>query len=319
MAVDNPLRPRRGYHWSARLEAADPSLGGEATYQRYELAGAYHTRWGEGRWVHMGLSHAIVTTFGSDGTKLPMFLVHKKGLVRDGSNPVYLHGYGGFNIVKAPEFMPGALVFVENGGVFALPSLRGGGELGEAWHQAGMLGQKQNVFDDFIAAAEWLVKEKVTTRDKLVIWGRSNGGLLVGAAMTQRPELFKAVVCTVPLLDMVRFHLSGAGATWTDEYGSAADPEQFKWLYAYSPYHRVSDGANYPAVLLATAESDTRVDALHARKMAAALQCASASPQPILLRLETKAGHGAGKPRAKVLEELTDVWSFLFWQLGIKA
>jgi prolyl oligopeptidase len=260
-----------------------------------------------------------VTYSSKDKTPITMFLAHKKGIEKDGRNPTVLYGYGGFNIALTPTFNPARFLFLEQGGVLAIANLRGGSEYGEEWHQAGMLGKKQNVFDDFLAAAEYLLAQKWTNRDRLAIMGGSNGGLLVGAALTQRPELFKAVVCQVPLLDMVRYHKFLIARLWIPEYGSADDPEQFKWLYAYSPYHRVSDGANYPAVLLATAESDTRVDALHARKMAAQLQNASASTQPILLRLETKAGHGAGKPRAKVIEELTDVWSFLFWQLGIKA
>jgi len=200
----------------------------------------------------------------------------------------------------------------------AIANLRGGGEYGEEWHQAGMLGKKQNVFDDFLGAAEWLIEHKYTNRDKLAIQGGSNGGLLMGAALTQRPDLFKAVVCQVPLLDMLRYHKFLIARLWIPEYGSADDAEQFKWLYAYSPYHHVKNGTAYPAVLIEAAESDGRVDPLHARKMAARLQAATSSDQPILLRLETKAGHGQGKPRAKVVEELTDVWSFLFSQLGMK-
>jgi prolyl oligopeptidase len=182
-----------------------------------------------------------------------------------------------------------------------------------------MLGKKQNVFDDFLAAAEWLIAQHYTDREHLAIQGGSNGGLLVGAALTQRPDLFRAVICQVPLLDMLRYHKFLIARLWIPEFGSADNPEQFKWLYAYSPYHHVKAGMAYPAMLLTAAESDTRVDALHARKMAARLQAATSSDRPILLRLETKAGHGAGKPRAKSLDELTDVWSFLFWQLGMKG
>ena len=261
-----------------------------------------------------------VTYRSKDGTPVTMFLAHKKGLKRDGNNPTLLYGYGGFNIALTPSFNPARFLFLERGGLLAIANLRGGGEYGEEWHQAGMLGKKQNVFDDFLAAAEWLIAEKYTNPNRLAIQGGSNGGLLVGAALTQRPDLFRAVVCQVPLLDMVRYHKFLIARLWIPEYGSADDPEQFKWLYAYSPYHRVKDGTAYPAVLLATAESDTRVDALHARKMAARLQAATASDptdRPILLRLETKAGHGQGKPRSKILDELTDIWSFLFWQLGI--
>jgi prolyl oligopeptidase len=253
-----------------------------------------------------------------DGTMVTMFLAHKKGLEKTGKNPTLLWAYGGFNISITPTFNATRFLFLEQGGLMAIPNLRGGGEYGEDWHQAGMLGKKQNVFDDYIAAAEWLIKEKYTSPQHLVIQGGSNGGLLMGAALTQRSELFKAVVCQVPLLDMVRYHKFLIARLWIPEYGSADEPEQFKWLYAYSPYHKVKDGTAYPAVLLATAESDTRVDPLHARKMAARLQAATASDQPILLRLEPKAGHGAGKPRSKVLYELTDTWSFIFWQLGLK-
>jgi prolyl oligopeptidase len=254
-----------------------------------------------------------------DGTPITMFLAHKKGLSRTGHNPTLLGAYGGFNISITPTFNPSRFLFLERGGTIAIPNLRGGGEYGEEWHQAGMLGKKQNVFDDFLGAAEWLLRERYTDRDHLVIQGGSNGGLLMGAALTQRPDLFRAVVCQVPLLDMVRYHKFLIARLWIPEYGSADDAEQFKWLYAYSPYHHVKDGTPYPAVLLEAAESDSRVDALHARKMAARLQAATSSGQPILLRLETKAGHGAGKPRAKVLEELTDTWSFIFWQLGLKV
>jgi prolyl oligopeptidase len=253
-----------------------------------------------------------------DQTPVTMFLAHKKGLKRDGRNPTVLYGYGGFNISLTPTFNASRFLFLEHGGLLAIPNLRGGGEYGEEWHQAGMLGKKQNVFDDFLAAATYLIDNHYTSREKLAILGGSNGGLLVGAALTQRPDLFRAAVCMVPLLDMLRYHQFLIARLWIPEYGSSASPEQFKWLYAYSPYHHVKKGKKYPAVLLEAAESDTRVDALHARKMAARLQTATASEQPILLRLETKAGHGAGKPRTKVLDELTDVWSFLFWQLGIQ-
>lgn len=253
-----------------------------------------------------------------DGTEIPMFLIAKKGLKKDGKTPTVLYGYGGFNISQTPIFNPTRfLTIVEHGGIMAIANLRGGGEFGEDWHQAGMLGKKQNVFDDFIAAAEYLIKEKYTDRDHLAIMGRSNGGLLVGAALTQRPDLFRAVVCGVPLLDMVRYHKFLIAKLWIPEYGSADEPDEFKWLHAYSPYHRVKDGIRYPAVLLATGEGDTRVDPLHARKMAARLQTATASDRPILLRIEEKAGHGQGKPRGKLLDEEVDTWSFLLSELGL--
>lgn len=252
-----------------------------------------------------------------DGTKVTMFLASKKGLPRDGKNPTLLTGYGGFNISRTPEFSAARFCFLERGGIIAIPNLRGGGEYGESWHRNGMLDKKQNTFDDFIAAGEWLVKEKITSPSKLAILGGSNGGLLVGASMTQRPDLFQAVVCAVPLLDMIRYHQFLIARLWIPEYGSSESPEQFEWLRKYSPYHHVKDGTNYPAVLLEAAESDTRVHPLHARKMAAMLQKATSSNRPILLRLETKAGHGAGKPRSKQLDEVTDVYSFIFSQLGV--
>jgi len=252
-----------------------------------------------------------------DGTEISMFLVHPADLVRDGDNPTYLTGYGGFNISMTPAFSRSLLMWLEHGGVVAIPNIRGGGEYGESWHQAGMMGNKQNSFDDFIGAAEWLIDNGYTRRDRLAAAGGSNGGLLVGAALTQRPELFRAVIVQVPLLDMLRYHRFLIARLWIPEYGSPDDPEHFRWLRAYSPYHHVRDGVAYPAVLLATAESDTRVDPMHARKMAARLQAASSADYPVLLRLEARAGHGAGKPLSKVLEELTDTWTFVFSELGV--
>lgn len=253
----------------------------------------------------------------ADGTPVTMFLVHRRGLARDGRRPVYLTGYGGFNISMTPAFSRSLYLWLEHDGVLAVPNLRGGGEYGEAWHQGGMRGRKQNTFDDFIAAAEFLIAGGWTTGDRLAIAGGSNGGLLMGAALTQRPELFRAVVIQVPLLDMLRYHHFLIARLWIPEYGSADDPVEFGWLRAYSPYHHVRDGTPYPAVLLATAESDTRVDPMHARKMTALLQAATSSRHPVLLRLETQAGHGAGKPLSKLLDELTDVWTFLFQELGL--
>lgn len=252
-----------------------------------------------------------------DGTPVTMFLVHQRDVPRDGANPCYLTGYGGFGISMTPGFSRSLLLWLEQGGVVAVPNLRGGGEYGEGWHQAGMLARKQNSFDDFIAAAEWLIAEGYTRPERLAVAGGSNGGLLMGAVLTQRPELFQAVVIQVPLLDMLRYHLFLIARLWIPEYGSADEPEQFAWLRAYSPYHHVRDGTPYPAVLLATAESDTRVDPMHARKMAARLQAATTSGHPVLLRLEARAGHGAGKPISKVLEELADTWTFVFAELGV--
>ena len=255
-----------------------------------------------------------------DGTSVPMFLVHRKGLKLDGKNPTLLTGYGGFNVTTSPVFLRASYIWLEHGGVYALANLRGGAEYGEDWHRAGMLGNKQNVFDDFIAAAEYLIAQKYTSSDRLAIQGGSNGGLLVGAAMTQRPELFRAVICQVPLLDMLRYQNFQIAKLWIPEYGSSENADQFKWLYAYSPYHHVKEGTLYPATLIMTADSDTRVDPMHSKKMAAELQALAKNgpDRPILLRIEPKAGHGAGKPISKLVEEGTDIWSFLFWQMGIK-
>ncbi len=257
-----------------------------------------------------------------DGTRVPMFVVHKKGLNKDGRNPTLVTAYGGFNVSLTPTFSRTAYLWMEHGGVYAVANLRGGSEFGEEWHRAGMLDKKQNVFDDMIAAAEHLIGEKYTDKNHLAVQGGSNGGLLMGAMITQRPELFRAVVCQVPLLDMLHYQDFQIAKLWIPEYGSAENPEQFKWLYAYSPYHHVKPGAEYPAILFMTADTDTRVDPMHAKKMAALMQAeaknGTSRNRPILLRIETKAGHGAGKPVTKQIEEFTDVYSFLFWQLGVK-
>ncbi len=257
-----------------------------------------------------------------DGTKVPMFVVYKKGLKKDGRNPTLLTGYGGFNISMLPSFSRTAYLWMEHGGIYAVANLRGGAEFGEDWHRAGMLDKKQNVFDDMIAGAEHLIAEKYTDKDHLAIQGGSNGGLLMGAMITQRPDLFRAVVCQVPLLDMLRYQNFQIAKLWIPEYGSSDNAEQFKWLYAYSPYHHVKAGTEYPAVLFMTADTDTRVDPMHAKKMAALMQDEAengkSKTRPILLRIEAKAGHGAGKPVTKQIEEFTDVYSFLFWQLGVK-
>jgi len=254
-----------------------------------------------------------------DGTRIPMFVMSKKGLKRDGSAPAYLTGYGGFTISETPTYKPLAVLWVERGGVYALPNLRGGGEFGEAWHRAGMLKNKQNVFDDFTAAADWLVESRYTSRERLAISGGSNGGLLVGAALTQHPEKFRAVVCNVPLLDMLRYHQFLVARFWVPEYGSSEDPEQFQVLRAYSPYHHVTKGVAYPAVLLVTGDSDTRVDPLHARKMTALLQASTGSGRPILLHYDTKLGHSAGKPVSKQIDDMSVELTFLFWQLGLNS
>ncbi|MGE5321383.1 MAG: prolyl oligopeptidase family serine peptidase [Actinomycetota bacterium] len=260
-----------------------------------------------------------------DGTRIPMFLVSRKGTGRTGHAPTLLSGYGGFNVGRTPVFNRNAmLLLLEHGGIYADVQLRGGNEFGEEWHRAGMLEKKQNVFDDFIAAAEYLLAEGYTDRDHLAIQGGSNGGLLMGAAITQRPDLFRAAVCQVPLLDMLRYHKFEIARLWIPEYGSAQDLEQYKYLFQYSPYHHVREGVLYPAMLFMTAESDTRVDPMHAKKMAALMQSVSANgrdgneSRPILLRVDTRAGHGVGKPITKLVGDAVDFWTFLFWQLGIQ-
>ncbi len=248
-----------------------------------------------------------------DGTKVSMFLVHRKDLKMNGKNPTQLYGYGGFNISLTPSFSASRLILLENGGVYAMPNLRGGGEYGEEWHKAGMLDKKQNVFDDFIAAAEYLIAEKYTSPDKLAIAGGSNGGLLVGAAMTQRPELFAVAFPAVGVLDMLRYHKFTVGKGWIPEYGSSEDPEQFKYLIKYSPLHNLKPGVRYPSTMITTADHDDRVVPAHSFKFAAQLQQAHQGDNPVLIRIETQAGHGAGKPTSKVIEEQADIWSFFFY------
>jgi len=253
-----------------------------------------------------------------DGTRVPMFIVHRRGIKLNGGNPTLLYGYGGFNIPLTPRFSISRLQWMEMGGVLAVANLRGGGEYGEAWHKAGTKLNKQNVFDDFIAAAEWLIEHKYTRPEKLAIQGGSNGGLLVGAAMTQRPELFGASLPAVGVMDMLRFHKFTAGRFWVDDYGSSDDPEQFKALLAYSPYHNLEEGTAYPATLITTADTDDRVVPGHSFKFAARLQHCHDGKAPVLIRIETKAGHGAGKPTSKVIEEIADQWAFLVEVLDMK-
>jgi prolyl oligopeptidase len=254
-----------------------------------------------------------------DGTRIPMFLVHRRGLARTGDHPTLLYGYGGFGISLTPSFSVGLVAWLEMGGVYAQPNLRGGGEYGEAWHQAGTKLNKQKVFDDFIAAAEWLVANGYTNPSKLAISGGSNGGLLVGACLTQRPDLFAAALPAVGVFDMLRFHKFTIGWAWISEYGSPEDPEEFKALYAYSPLHNLKPGTVYPATLITTADHDDRVVPAHSFKFAAALQAAQGGSQPILIRIDTKAGHGAGKPTTKLIEETADRWAFLVEVLGIQT
>jgi prolyl oligopeptidase len=252
-----------------------------------------------------------------DGTKVPMFLFHRRGLALDGKSPTMLYGYGGFKGSITPFFFPPAVLWAEAGGVFASANLRGGGEFGLKWHEAGRLANKQNVFDDFIAAAEWLIDNDYTQPSKLAILGGSNGGLLVGAAMTQRPDLFGAVLCVRPLLDMIRYHKFSIASLWVPEYGSADDPGQFRYLIKYSPYHNVRNGTEYPATLFVTSDFDTRVDPMHARKMTAALQATTSSSRPIIIRYGTEAGHSGAAALDTIIDELTDETAFLARELGV--
>lgn len=292
------------------------------TIYRYDITAGQSSLWAQ---IKMPFDPARFETrqvwvTSKDGTQVPMFLTGRRDLKWDGARPVLLGGYGGFNVSLTPQFSSGAVVLAEQGGIYAVANLRGGGEFGEAWHRAGMGAEKQNVFDDFIAAAEWLIANGATNPAHLAISGGSNGGLLVGAALTQRPELYRAVVCSYPLLDMVRYHLFLQGPQWAPEYGSSDDTKQFETLYSYSPYHRVRAGARYPSVLFVTGDVDTRVDPLHGRKMAALLQEAQ-SPQaedrPILLHYDTEAGHSGGEPTAKRIEKQSLIYAFLFQQWGI--
>jgi prolyl oligopeptidase len=248
-----------------------------------------------------------------DGTKVPIFIVHKKGIEMDGNNPTLLYGYGGFNINITPSFSTSNIALLENGGIYAVAVLRGGGEYGEDWHKAGMRDKKQNVFDDFIGAAEYLIAQKYTSSKKLGIYGRSNGGLLVGAAMTQRPDLFAVAIPGVGVLDMLRYHKFTIGHAWAVEYGSSDNAQQFDTLYKYSPLHNLKAGTHYPATMVTTADHDDRVVPAHSFKFAAALQAAHKGENPVLIRIETMAGHGAGKPTAMVIDEYADMWSFLFY------
>lgn len=254
----------------------------------------------------------------NDGTQVPMFIAHKKGLTLNGETPTLLYAYGGFNISLTPSFSISRLQWMEMGGIFAMPNLRGGGEYGKAWHKAGTKTKKQNVFDDFIAAAEYLIAKGYTSADHLGIQGGSNGGLLVGACMAQRPDLYGACLPAVGVMDMLRFHKFTAGRFWVDDYGSSeASAEEFNALFAYSPYHNLVDGVEYPPTMVTTADTDDRVVPGHSFKFAARLQAAQAGPNPVLIRIETKAGHGAGKPTAKIIEEYADQWAFLAKHLGL--
>ena len=255
----------------------------------------------------------------TDGTRVPMFLAYRKGLKRDGANPTLLYAYGGFGASMVPFFSVTNLVWMEMGGVYAMPNLRGGGEYGEDWHLAGTKTRKQNVFDDFIASAEWLIANGYTSPQKLAISGGSNGGLLVGATLTQRPGLFAAALPAVGVMDMLRYHLFTIGWAWASDYGTVDDPEEFRALYAYSPLHNIRPGTRYPATMVTTGDHDDRVVPAHSFKFAAALQAAQAGNAPTLIRIDTKAGHGAGKPTEKIIEEIADKYAFLIRELGMDA
>ncbi len=288
---------------------------------RYEVATGASTVWRGPKLSFNPQDFETTQVFypSKDGTRIPMFLSQKKGQKRAGGAPTLLYGYGGFNISLTPNFGPGVMAWLEMGGLYAQPSLRGGGEYGEGWHESGTKLKKQNVFDDFIAAAEWLIASGYTSKSKLAISGRSNGGLLVGACLTQRPDLFGAALPAVGVMDMLRFHKFTIGWSWTDDYGSSDDPELFKALLAYSPLHNIKPGTCYPPTLITTADHDDRVVPGHSFKFAAALQAAQACANPVLIRIETKAGHGAGKPTAKQIDETADMWAFLVKALGVEV
>jgi prolyl oligopeptidase len=290
-----------------------------ATIYRYDLNGGDLKAWITPKVPIDPSAYTVEQVWyeSKDKTRVPMFLFYKKGMVKNGATPVWMTSYGGFDVNLTPAFSPSAVEWADTGGIYAQPNIRGGGEFGEAWHQAGMMEKKQNVFDDFVAAGEWLIANHYTNTSKLAIEGGSNGGLLVGASLTQRPDLFRAVVCEYPLLDMLRFHKFMKGSFWVPEYGSADDPEQFKYLLKYSPYQNVKDGTAYPAVLFITGDGDTRVAPLHARKMAARLQAANSSQHPILLLYDTKSGHSGGRPLSKQIEEETNAIAFVSSQLGV--
>jgi prolyl oligopeptidase len=291
------------------------------TVYRYDVVSGRSTVWRQPKLMFNPESYETTQVFypSKDGTKIPMFLSHKKGLKRDGKNSTLLYGYGGFNISLSPSFSAGAMAWMELGGLYALPNLRGGGEYGEEWHQGGTLIKKQNVFDDFIAAAQWLISNEYTSTPRLAISGRSNGGLLVGACLSQRPDLFGAALPGVGVMDMLRFHKFTIGWAWVDDYGSADDPDHFKALFAYSPLHNLKPGTCYPPTLITTADHDDRVVPAHSFKFAAALLAAQSCANPVLIRIETKAGHGAGTPTSKLIEETADNWAFLVKVLGVEA
>jgi prolyl oligopeptidase len=292
-----------------------------ATIYRYDVASGSSTVWRQPKLKFAPADYETTQVFyrSKDGTQVPMFMSHKKGLKLGASTPSLLYGYGGFNSSLTPGFSPAVLVWMEKGGLYAVPNLRGGGEYGEEWHQAGTKLKKQNVFDDFIGAAEWLISKGYTSTPKLAISGGSNGGLLVGACMTQRPNLYGAALPAVGVMDMLRFHKFTIGWLWVDDYGSSDDPGQFRALVAYSPLHNIRAGTCYPPTLITTADHDDRVVPAHSFKFAAALQAVQSCDNPVLIRIETRAGHGSGKPTTKLIEEAADKWAFLVKVLGISS
>jgi len=296
------------------------SFATPSSIYRYDIATGKSTLYKQSQVQFNPADYEVQQVFftSKDGTKVPMFIAHKKGIELNGNNPTLLYGYGGFNIPLSPSFSISRLAWMEMGGVYVQANLRGGGEYGEKWHRAGTKLNKQNVFDDFISAAEWLIEKKYTSSKKLAIQGGSNGGLLVGACMTQRPDLFAACLPAVGVMDMLRFHKFTAGRFWVDDYGSADNADEFAALYKYSPYHNLKPGTAYPATMVTTADTDDRVVPGHSFKFAARLQKCHVGDNPVLIRIETKAGHGSGKPTSKIIEELADVWAFLVKNLDFE-
>ncbi len=324
--VELPGLGSAGGFWGKRTDTETfysfSSYTTPATIYRYDLATGRSTIYKQAKVAFDSAEFETQQVFfnSKDGTRVPMFITHKKSIKLDGENPVYLYGYGGFNSSMTPGFSVSALTWMEMGGMYVVVNLRGGGEYGQEWHEAGKKGNKQNVFDDFVAAAQWLVENKYTNPKKLAIAGGSNGGLLVGACMTQRPDLFGACLPAVGVMDMLRFHKFTIGWAWTSDYGSPDNPEEFKTLLAYSPYHNLKPGTCYPATLVTTSDHDDRVVPAHSFKFAARLQaCQAPDGPPVLIRIETRAGHGAGKPTAKIIEEVSDIYGFLVKSLDMKV
>jgi prolyl oligopeptidase len=297
------------------------SFNAPTTIYRYDSATGQVTPWAQPQVRFMPEDFKVTQRFyrSKDGTRVPMFIVHRRDLDMSKRHSTLLYGYGGFNAAMLPGFSATRLAWMEQGGVFALANIRGGGEYGKAWHDAGRLAKKQNVFDDFIAAGEFLIAEGITSKDKLAIQGGSNGGLLVGAVVNQRPDLFAAALPAVGVMDMLRFNRWTAGRYWVDDYGYPDREADFRTLWAYSPYHNIRPGRDYPAILVTTADTDDRVVPGHSFKYAAALQAADTGPAPKLIRIETRAGHGSGKPTEKIIEEYADMWAFIARHTGMEV